>query len=126
MLSILSDSKLPKKVWPEILKTVVYVKNRSPVRVLGSKTPFEMLYGRKPDLLELRIPGCIAYAIVPAEKRSKMDMHASRARYLGPEALNQHRLYEESSGRVIFTRDIVFDEDAEIIEVPNIEYVGSL
>src|SRR4051795_6381646 len=114
MLSVLSDSKLPKKLWPEILQTVIYVKNRSPVRVLGSKTPFEMLYSKKPDLSELRIPGCIAYAIIPVEKRSKMDMHASRARYLGPEASNQHRLYEESSGRVIFARDVVFDEDVII------------
>jgi hypothetical protein len=124
MLSVLSDSKLPKKLWPEILKTVVYVKNRSPVSVPGSKIPFEMLYGRKPDLSELRIPGCIAYAIIPAEKRSKMDMHASRARYLGPEASNQHRLYEESSGRVIFARDVIFDEEAKIIEVPRTEREG--
>ena len=95
------------------------------MRVLESKTPFEMLYGKKPDLLELRISGCIAYAIIPIEKRSKMDIYALRARYLGLEASNQHRLYEESSGRVIFARDVVFDEDAEITEVPNIEYVGT-
>ena len=85
-----------------------------------------MLYNKKLDLLELRIPGCIAYAIIPAEKRSKMDIHALRARYLGLEASNQYRLYEESSGRVIFARDVVFNEDAEITEVPNIEkYVGT-
>jgi hypothetical protein len=125
VLSVLSDSKLPKRLWPEILQTVIYVKNRSPASVPGSKTPFEMLYGRKPVLSELKIPGCIAYAIIPPEKRSKMDMHASRARYLGPEASNQHRLYEESSGRVIFARDVVFDENTEIIKVPNIENMGS-
>ena len=95
------------------------------MRVLGSKTPFKKLYSKKSDLSELRIPGCIAYAIIPAEKRSKMDIHASRARYLGPEALNQYRLYEESSRRVIFARDVVFDEDTEITEVLNIEYVGT-
>jgi hypothetical protein len=121
VLSVLSDSKLPKKLWMEILRTVIYVKNRSPVRALGTKTPYEVLYGRRLDLSALRIPGCIAYAIIPREKRSKMDMHASRARYLGPEAGNQHRLYEERSGRVIFARDVVFDEDTEITEVPEVE-----
>jgi len=101
VLAVLSDTKLPKKLWTEILQTVIYVKNRSPVRPLGSKTPYEVLYGKKPDLSNLRIPGYIAYAIIPKEKRGKSDFHASRARYLGPEASNQHRLYEEDSGRVI-------------------------
>ena len=82
-----------------------------------------MLYDKKPYLSKLRIPGCIAYAIIPAEKRSKMDIYASRVRYLGPEALNQYRLYEESFKRIIFTRDVIFDEDIEIIKVPNIEHI---
>ena len=125
ILSVLSDSKLPKKLWPEILQTVIYIKNRSLVRVLRFKIPFEILYNKKPDLLKLRISGCITYAIIPVEKRSKMDIYASRIRYLGLEASNQYRLYEESSGRVIFARDVVFDEDAEITEVPNIEYMGT-
>jgi hypothetical protein len=114
VLAVLSDTKLPKRLWMEILQTVVYVKNRSPVRPLGSKTPYEVLYGKKPDLSNLRIPGCIVYAIIPKEKRGKSDFHVSRARYLRPEASNQHRLYEEDSGKVIFARDVVFDEDAEI------------
>ena len=125
MLSVLSDTKLPKKMWMEILETVIYVKNRSPCRPLGSKTPYEVLYGKKPDLSDLRIPGCIAYAIIPEEKRKKSDPHASRARYLGPEASNQHRLYEESSGRVIFARDVVFDEDAEIDDPQRVEQESS-
>lgn len=120
VLAVLSDTKLPKRLWMEILETVIYVKNRSPVRPLGSKTPYEVLYGKKPDLSNLRIPGCIAYAIIPKEKRGKSDNHAARARYLGPEASNQHRLYEESSGRVIFARDVVFDEDAVIDAVPEV------
>src|SRR5947209_8020389 len=124
MLSVLSDSKLPKKLWLEILQTVIYIKNKSLVRVLRSKTPFKMLYSKKPDLLELRIPGCIAYAIIPVEKRFKMDIYTLRARYLGLEPSNQYRLYEESSKRVIFARDVIFDDDAEITEVLSIEYVG--
>ena len=85
---MLLDSKLPKKLWLEILKTVIYVKNRSLMRVLGFKIPFKMLYNKKLDLLELRIPGYITYAIIPAEKRSKMDIYASRVRYLSLEASN--------------------------------------
>ena len=69
VLAVLSDTKLPKKLWMEILQTVIYVKNRSPARALGSKTPYEVLYGKKPDLSNLRVPGCIDYAIIPKEKR---------------------------------------------------------
>jgi len=54
-----------------------------------------------------------------------MDIYTLRVRYLGLEASNQHRVYEESSERVIFTRGVVFDEEKEIIKVSNIEYVGT-
>jgi hypothetical protein len=38
ILSVLADSKLPYRLWPEILETVVWVKNRSPARILKNKT----------------------------------------------------------------------------------------
>jgi hypothetical protein len=82
-----------------------------------------MLYNKKLDLLELRISGYIAYAIIPSEKRFKMNIYTLRVRYLGLEALNQYRLYKESFKRVIFTSDVVFNEDTEIIKILNIKYI---
>ena len=48
--TILHDSGLPKNLWGEALLHVVWVKNRSATRALDEKTPYEMLYGKKPNL----------------------------------------------------------------------------
>jgi hypothetical protein len=125
IFSVLADSKLPYRLWPEILKTVVWFKNRSPARILKNKTPYEALYKHKLDLSDLKILGCKAYALIPPEKRQKADFKSSACRYLGPEATNQHRLYEEASGRVIYARDVVFDEDAIIESIPDVQYQGA-
>ena len=37
--------------------------NRTPIRKLYWKTPFEALYGRKPRLSHLHIIGCKAYVL---------------------------------------------------------------
>ena len=46
--SILSAMKLPKGLWPEIIKAVCYLKNRSPNT--DGVTPYEKLNNKKPNL----------------------------------------------------------------------------
>lgn len=47
--SMLSNSNLPKSLWDEALKTIVYILNRVPTKVVP-KTPFELWKGWKPSL----------------------------------------------------------------------------
>ncbi|RVW67823.1 Retrovirus-related Pol polyprotein from transposon TNT 1-94 [Vitis vinifera] len=55
--SMLSSSKLPKFLWTEALKIVVYILNRVPTKAV-LKTPFELLKGWKPSLRHMRVWGC--------------------------------------------------------------------
>ncbi|RVW36520.1 Retrovirus-related Pol polyprotein from transposon TNT 1-94 [Vitis vinifera] len=55
--SMLSNSKLPKFLWTEALKTTVYILNRVPTKAVP-KTPFELLKGWKPSLRHMRVWGC--------------------------------------------------------------------
>ena len=55
--SMLSSSKLPKLLWTEALKTIVYILNSVPTKVV-TKTPFELFKGGKPSLRHMRIWGC--------------------------------------------------------------------
>jgi hypothetical protein len=80
--SILVDAKLPKELWMEVAKTVVYLKNRSPTSAL-STTPYEAWYGTKPDLSHLRITGSPAYVLIPKEKRVKLDSHSIKGQLIG-------------------------------------------
>ena len=52
--AMLHASGQPKFLWGKAVHHVVWLKNRTPTKALGGLTPFEVAYGRKPDLRGLR------------------------------------------------------------------------
>jgi len=76
--SMMSHSGLSNAYWAEAVATAAYLRNRS-VTTATDKTPYERWYGRKPDLSNLRVFGCIAYAHVPDVMRHKLDKKAEKA-----------------------------------------------
>ena len=61
--SMLTHEGLPDRYWAEAVATAAYVRNRTPTTTV--KTPYEMWYGKRPNIQHLRLFGCIAYAHVP-------------------------------------------------------------
>ena len=55
--SMIQGKGLSNDLWEEAINTAVYLKNRSPTRCLGFKTPFEALFGFKSAMSHLRILG---------------------------------------------------------------------
>jgi hypothetical protein len=75
--TILFESDLPKEIWTELLDTTIYLKNRAPTHLL-EQTPYEKLYGMKPDLSHLRTIGTLAWAMIPSEKQlEKLEERSS-------------------------------------------------
>ncbi|MCR9067182.1 MAG: hypothetical protein NXI00_24665 [Cytophagales bacterium] len=64
--SMLFQHRLPLEFWAEAVNTANFLRNYS-VCSTTEKTPFELLYGRKPDYSILKIFGCIAWVRVPKE-----------------------------------------------------------
>ena len=54
--SMLNNSNLPKSLWAEALKTILYILNRVPTKVVP-KTSFELFKGWKPSLKHMRVWG---------------------------------------------------------------------
>ncbi len=48
--TMLVESKLDQRFWGEAISTAVYLKNRSPTKAVVGMTPFEALYGKKPNV----------------------------------------------------------------------------
>jgi transposase InsO family protein len=48
--AMLHDQDLPMFMWEEACNTTIYIQNKSPHRVLWSKTPEEDFTGRKPEI----------------------------------------------------------------------------
>ncbi len=111
--AMLNDSGLPHRFWAEALSTAVYVRNRSPTKVLQSMTPCEAWHGIKPNVKTLRIFGCRAYAHVPKVERRKLEPKARKCVLLGyGEQKKGYRLFDISSAKVIHSRDVVFNESS--------------
>ena len=78
-----AHADLPKSLWAKAASIACYVYNRLPNAPLKCKSPHEVWYSRKPDLSNLRVFGCVAYALVPAAKRKKFDNRMEKMRFLG-------------------------------------------
>ena len=86
--TLLIDTHLPEELWVELVKTIVYLRNRSPTRTLDQLTPYECLYKEKPDVSHLRIIGSAVYCHeVESEtgpnRRMKLEPRARKCRLIG-------------------------------------------
>ena len=74
-------------------------------------TPYEAWTGVKPDVKHLRSFGCIVYAHIPKDERKKLDPKAKKCVLLGYGTETKgYRLYDPQSSRVIYSRDVKFNE----------------
>ncbi|GKV32824.1 hypothetical protein SLEP1_g41395 [Rubroshorea leprosula] len=109
--SLISKNGLPKEFWPEAVNWSVHILNRSPTSPLLDIMPEEAWSGRKPAVDYFKIFGCIAYAHVPNQKRSKFGDKGGRCIFLGvSDQSKAYRLYNPITKKVIISRDVVFDE----------------
>ncbi|GJV96016.1 ribonuclease H-like domain-containing protein [Tanacetum coccineum] len=66
----LSDHKsknlggIPLRFWSDCILTAVYLINMVPLFVLNGKSPFELIYKRKPNLSHLRSFGCLGFSTI--------------------------------------------------------------
>ena len=120
--SMLSDAKLPHKFWAEALVTAVYLRNRSPMKPVTGMTPFEAWTGKKPNVKHLRIFGCTAYAHIPKDERQKLDSKSRKCILLGYGTETKgYQLYDEKCGKVLYSRDVLFNESSCGIQKKSIE-----
>jgi hypothetical protein len=109
-----------KAIWPEIIKTAVYITNRT--ATLNSKaTLLELLHSKqgaalKPDLSYMRVIGCNAHYHIHKEKRVQSAKFGNRSntrilvRYEGNII---YRIYDLERG-VIRASAVVFKEDSTL------------
>jgi len=111
--SMLLDSQLELEFWAEAVSTAAYLHTRSPSRTLDGKTPYEMLWQKKPSLDHLRRFGCAAYRLIPKDQRS--GKFASRSReciMIGyvHSSTTIWKLWDRSRKSLVQASDVTFDE----------------
>jgi hypothetical protein len=109
--AMLYESKLHQELWAEAIVTANYIRNRSPVKN-KDKTPWELFFGKPPDVSMMRTFGARAYALIPKEQRSKLDQVSRKGIFVGYEPGSKaYRVRLDDSRKIIISRDVTFDED---------------
>ena len=107
-----AHADVPRSLWAEAASRACYVYNHLPNAPLKCKSPHEVWYSRKSDLSNLRVFGCVAYALVPVAKRKKFDNRTENMRFLGYHKGHRgYKLMEKGSNRVFYRTDVTFDEN---------------
>jgi hypothetical protein len=83
MKSMIHDQDLPMHLWEEETRTIVYVQNISPHKLLRNKTLEEMFTSENLEVIHLRIFGYPVYVHVPKENRSTLDPSGKKGIFIG-------------------------------------------
>ena len=111
---MLHASSLPKSLWGEAMMHATWLKNCSSTRRLGNKTPYEVLYNKKPDLQKLPVWGC--QVKVHDVTRSKLNMRARDGHWVGFDLKSDGRhIYCADCGTVGVKWSVVFKRRLDIM-----------
>ncbi|KAJ1704767.1 hypothetical protein LUZ63_004546 [Rhynchospora breviuscula] len=110
--SMLKSKGLPNDFWAEAVATAVYLLNLSPTKAVLNQTPFEAWFERKPSVAHLRVFGCIAYTLLSAQNRRKLDQKSEKCIFIGYCIQSKgYRLYNPETKKIIVSRNVMFDEN---------------
>ncbi|GJT21914.1 ribonuclease H-like domain, reverse transcriptase, RNA-dependent DNA polymerase [Tanacetum coccineum] len=109
---MMKATNMPQNFWGEAVRHAIYILNSVPTKALEDITPYEAIKRRKPNLENLRVFGCIAYAKVPSQHLTKLDDRSTKMVYLGnKQGSKAYRLFDPTTQRVCVSRDVKFKEN---------------
>ena len=76
------DANLSKTYWLYALNMAANLKNMCFHSAIG-KTPYESMYGEKPNPVFVKTFGCVAYSFVEEQFREKLDKNSRREFFRG-------------------------------------------
>jgi len=114
--AMLREAQMADMWWGEALKTANYIRVRLPTNSLpNSITPFQLWYGRKPDLKHMRTFGCKAFVLLPKPKQpsSKVQPTSIEGKLVGYESGSKvvYRIARGDSKQVYLSTDVKFMEE---------------
>ncbi|KAL0423307.1 UNVERIFIED_CONTAM: Retrovirus-related Pol polyprotein from transposon RE1 [Sesamum radiatum] len=111
--ALLFHASLPKKFWGESILTATYLINRLPSPFLNWKSPYEILYNKKPPVDHLKIFGCLCFAANVSPHKSKFDERSIACVFLGYSQTHKaYRLFDLKTNTIFSSRDVIFHESS--------------
>lgn len=108
--AMLQDAKLPPIYWAHAANYFVDIHNVTPHSSSApGSTPYQVIYGSKPDISHFRVFGCPAYARVPPEFRKKLDPKSRKGIFVGIYNDAAYKIMLPSR-EIVKSKDVIFDE----------------
>ena len=109
---LLTRSSVSKTFWPEAVNWSVHILNKRLTLAVQNMTPEEAWSGQRPVVGHFRIFGCVAYAHIPNQRRTKLDDKGEKCIFLGVSNQSKaYKLYNPITKKIIVSRDVIFDEE---------------
>ena len=124
---LLKQANFPLSKWPLARQCATFIRNRTPKRSnYANKTPYEMFYGRAPDLSSMRAFGSPCFVHVPSAMRSKLDDAAKPAVFVGySEKRRAYMVIEDGREIVSYARSVIFNEIPIINKLSGVNLLSS-
>ncbi|PKI73561.1 hypothetical protein CRG98_006142 [Punica granatum] len=109
--ALMFQASLPIDFWGECISAAAHLINLTPSSILSGKTPFELLFRKKPDYQHIRIFGCLCYAHYSPRFKDKFGPRSRKCIFIGyPFGKKGWRVYDLENREVFVSRDVRFYE----------------
>lgn len=122
--ALLFHQNVPKYLCGEVVLTSTYLINRLPSKILGFKSPMDVLSSFYPNLpvssnLKPRIFGCVSFVHVHSQERKKLDPRALRCVFVGYSSTQKgYKCFHPTSKKFFVSRDVIFHEEEPYFTQP--------
>jgi len=117
---MLIDSGLPKFLWKEAIRFSMWIRNRTTTHHLDGRTPYEVLYGIKPEVGDIHLWGSRVW--VRSLTAGKLDPRGREGHFVGYDGESKGcRIYRTDSRTIGIERNLIFEDrpmDNELICLP--------
>nr|GEZ53702.1 Gag-Pol polyprotein [Tanacetum cinerariifolium] len=109
--TMLIFSRAPLFLWAEAIATACFTQNRSIIHRRFNKTPYELIYSRKPDISFLHVFGALCYPKNDREDIGKLGAKGDIGFFIGySDDSCAYRVYNRQTKKIIETMNFLFDE----------------
>jgi len=109
--SLMFTMNVPKFLWSEAVLTATYLINRTPSRILGMKTPCEMLLGENKFVVPPKVFGCTCFVRDHRPSVGKLDPRAIKCIFVGYSSGQKgYKCWSPSERRLFVSMDVTFRE----------------
>jgi len=107
--AMLHDSGLPRALWGEAMWHAIWLKNRTPTKVLDGGTPYEAATGKKPDLSRARVWGSQVWVRVKGGTKLGGRIEEGRWVSIDDGSENGCRVYWPAKCSITVERNVYWD-----------------